>query len=231
MPEYRVHHCIFPAREIFGSVGRSGGGYNTVWTDWSDHGRQMRDIITREYEEAMNQLCGHYSRLEASMLREGMRNPIIVTCGPPRRRTLDHLPPEIRNRRPAQIMIMESLTGGSRLWVAQKHDMAIPILVNDWTGRFQGMAQLTTIAQVREHFQDQPRDLQFDRRLGLIEGFDQGKIGHHLGAEWSEDRLVPLRAPIWISIMNRHGYRIDRLPPLVQKILADAGIDQTRLGQ
>ena len=231
MERYRVHHCLLSARDIFGSVGRSGGGYNTVWQDWTPLGRERRERIMVEYEQAMDQLCGHYAKLESSMLQEGMRNPIIVTCGPPRRRSLDQIPPEIRNRHPREILIMETLTGGSRLWVAQKHNMAIPCLINDWTGRFSNLPVLNTVEQALIHYKDPPLRLSMDRRLGLVESFDKNKVGHHLGPEWSEDRLVPLRAPIWVSIMNRHGYRVDRLPPFVDDILRQAGIDQSNLGQ
>lgn len=229
--KYRTYFMNYPARDIFGSVGRSGGGYNTVWSDWTESGRKRRDIIMAEYEEAMNQLCGHYSRLESSMLTEGMRNPLIVTCGPPRRRSWEHIPPEMRQWPHHRLMIMETLTGGSRLWVAQKHNMTIPILINDWVGKFRTMTPITTVEQALAQYRDPPARLTFDARLGLVESFDQNKIGHHLGPEWSEDRLVPLRAPIWVGIMNRHGYRVDRLPPLVQDILRQANIDQSRLGQ
>lgn len=201
-----------------------------MWSDWSVEGRERRESIMREYEQAMDQLCGHYARLEASMLKEGMRNPMIVTCGAPRRRNWDHIPPEMRDRPHSELVILESLTGGSRLWVAQKHNMAVPVLVNDWTGRFANMPEIRTVAEALVHYQDRPLNLAFDRRLGLVESFDQKKIGHHLGPEWSEDRLVPLRAPIWVSIMNRHGYRVDRLPPFVEEILRQKGIDQSRLG-
>ena len=231
MERCTVHHCLLSAQSIFGSVGRSGGGYNTVWRDWTPEGRQRRELIMAEYEQAMDRLCGHYAKLEASMLQEGMRNPIIVTCGAPRRRKSEEIPPEVRNRSPRDMLIMETLTGGSRLWVAQKHNMAIPCLINDWTGRFANLPQIVTVDQALKHYRDPPLKLSFDRKLGLIESFDKNKIGHHLGAEWSEDRLVPLRAPIWVSIMNRHGYRVDRLPPFVEDILRQAGIDQSSVGR
>ena len=231
MKRYRTCFMMLPARDIFGSVGRSGGGYNTMWSDWSAQGRQRRDVIMAEYEQAMDQLCGHYQRLESSILAEGIRNPLIVTCGAPRRRTWDHMPPEMRQWSVSRLLIMETLTGGSRLWVAQKHNMVVPALINDWTGRFSRVPEITTIPEAMQHYRDPPRSLTFDNRLGLVEAFDQHKIGHHLGAEWSEDRLMPLRAPIWVGIMNRHGYRVDRLPPAVTEILARAGIDQKNLGR
>lgn len=226
MPRYTTYFLELPARQIFGSVGRSGGGYNSVWSDWTPQGRQNRELIMAEYEKAMDDLCGHYRLLEQSILQEGFRSPIIVTCGYPRRRSMEQLPPELRSQSPNQILIMESLTGGSRLWAAQKHDMTIPCLVNDWTGRFLGNNPILTIQQARACYTDPPQGLAFDHRLGLVESFDQRKVGHHLGEAWREDILMPQRSPIWIGIMNRYGYRIDRLPDVVVQALAAQGFKQ-----
>lgn len=228
---YRVHFVILKARDIFGSVGRSGGGYNTVWSDWSDQGRARRDSIMQEYEQALDQLCGHYQRLEESILREGFRNPITVTCGSPRKRSWEQLPPELRALPPDQLLILETTTGGSRLHVAQKHDMEIPCIVSDWHGRFRTAPRINNEAEARLCYLDQPRTITFHPGLGYVEGFDLRKVGYHLGEEWSEDRLMPLRAPLWIAIMNRHGYRVDRLSSNVQQVLVEAGIDQSNLGQ
>lgn len=228
---YKVRFVTIPARHIFGSVGRSGGGYNSVWSDWSDQGRARRDVIMQEYEQALDDLCGHYRQLEDSILREGFRNPITVTCGPPRKRSWEQLPPEMRELPPEQLLILETTTGGSRLHVAQKHDMEIPCIVSDWCGRFDNEPEIRDEAEARMCYLDQPRTITFHASLGFVEGFDLKKVGHHLGQEWSEDRLMPLRAPLWISIMNRHGYRIDRLPNNVQRVLTEAGIDQNNVGQ
>ena len=228
---YRVRYVMLPAQMIFGSVGRSGGGYNSVWSDWSGSGRARREIIMREYEQALDQLCGHYRRLEQSILEQGFRNPVTITCGVPRKRTMNHLPPEMRGWGPRNLLILETTTGGSRLHVAQKHNMRIPCIVSDWCGRFDQEPEIRDETEARMCYLDQPRTITFSPTLGYVEGFDLNKVGHHLGEEWSEDRLMPLRAPLWIGIMNRHGYRIDRLPANVLRVLTKAGQDQQRLGQ
>jgi hypothetical protein len=226
---FSVRYVHIPARDIFGMVGRSGGGYNTIWSDWSDQGRIKRELIMKEYEEQLDALCGHYSKLEASILAEGVRNPVIVTCGTPKKRSMDLLPPELRNQSPNRLLLLETSTGGSRLHVCQKHNLTIPCLVNDWHGRFSNEPLVNSETEAKQYYQDTPKSLTFNRRRGLTEGFDQHKVGYHLGAEWSEDRLMPLRAPIWVSIMNRHGYRVDRLPDIVQAVLNDVGIDQSHI--
>lgn len=224
---YKVRYVVLPARMIFGMVGRSGGGYNTIWTDWSDQGRQRRELIMKEYELAMDHLCGHYTKLEQSVLQEGFRNPVIITCGTPKKRTMEHLPPEWRARPIHELLLLETTMGGSRLYVAQKHNMEIPCIVNDWCNRFSGEPEITNIEEARMCYMDPPKGLSFNPHLGLVESFDQTKVGHHLGPDWSEDRQLPHRAVIWIKIMNKYGYRVDNLPKIVQDILAKAGVDQT----
>ena len=223
---YRVHFVELPARDIFGMVGRCGGGYNSQWTDWSKEGRHKRELIMKEYEEGLDAICGHYRKLESSILNEGIRNPIIITCGPPRRRTWQHLPPEMHSRHHKELLLLETTMGGSRLHVCQKHDMKIMCIVNDWTGRFKNQPEILTESDARSCYLDQPQNIKFDDDLGLIETFSTNKVGYHLGEEWSEDRLMPLRAPLWISILNKYGYRIEKLPKIVLDVLAEAGIDQ-----
>lgn len=218
---------MIPAREIFGMVGRCGGGYNTIWTDWSESGRRARDSIMQEYEQGLDAICGHYQKLETSILTEGIRNPVVITCGLPRKRTMECLPPELRNRPPRDLLLLETTMGGSRLHVCQKHNWSIPCIVNDWTGRFAAEPEIATEADARLCYIDQPRGITFNHNMGLVESFEQQKIGHHLGAEWSEDRIMPLRAPLWISIMNRHGYKVENLPKVVLEVLGHAGIDQS----
>lgn len=229
--KYRVHYVMLPARDIFGMVGRCGGGYNTLWLDWSDEGRARREMIMRDYEVAMDELCGHYSRLEESILKEGFRNPIIITCGLPRKRTIENLPPEMRDLPPSELLLCEMTMGGSRLHVAQKHDIKIPCIVNDWTGRFAGKPEILKPVEAYQFYRDPPQNVIMDPNLGLLESFSRTKVGYHLGAEWSEDKLMPLRAPLWIRIMNRHGYRIDKLPKIVLDVLAEAGVDQDNPNQ
>jgi len=226
---YQVRFVTLPAREIFGMVGRSGGGYNSQWTDWSDAGRQKRELIMQEFEQGLDEICGHYRRLETSILAEGIRNPVTVTCGLPRKRTLEHLPPEMRGWSPDRLLLLETTLGGSRLHVCQKYNMQIPCIVTDWTGRFASEPEIHNEADARMCYLDQPQSIVFRPDLGFVEGFDTRKVSHHLGSEWSEDRIMPQRAVLWITIMNRYGYRVDNLPKIVLDVLKKAGIDQSNV--
>lgn len=226
---YRVRYVMIPAKDIFGMVGRCGGGYNTIWSDWTKEGRRRRESIMREYERGLDAICGHYRKLESSILEEGIRNPVIVTCGFPKKRSMEFLPPEMRNLPPQHLLLLETTMGGSRLHVCQKHDMTIPCLINDWTGRFRDETLVPDEKSALNYYKDPPRSITFHPTLGIIESFDQRKVGYHLGTEWSEDKIMPLRAPLWIGLMNKHGYRVGNLPRIVQEVLKQAGIDQNNI--
>jgi hypothetical protein len=223
----RIRYVKIPAREIFGMVGRCGGGYNSLWADWTPAGRAARESIMAEYEQELNKICGHYTKLEASILAEGIRNPVVITCGQPKKRTLKHVPPELLAGPERNLLLLEGTTGGSRLHIAQKYNMTIPCIVNDWTGRFNNLVEITSEAQARTYYKDQPKSVIVDPRNGYFESFDDSRLAYHMGEEWTEDRVMPLRAPMWISILNRHGYKIDRIMPRVQAALDSAGVDQT----
>ena len=221
----KVYCIMLPARDIFGMVGRCGGGHNTVWEDWSDVGRLKRQLIIEEFEEGMDRLCGHYAKLEQSVLQEGFRNPIVITCGKPQRRKLQNLPPELLAKDPKELLLLEGTTGGSRLWVAQKYNINVPCIVNDFTGRFNHLTPLRTADEVKKFYKDVPRTLTLDVNKGVTEAFDQNKVGHHLGTDWTEDKVLPSRTVIWVNAMNRQGYLVERQPEIVQRILKQAGIE------
>ena len=222
----KIFYEVLDPNLIFGMVGRCGGGYNTVWEDWTPTGREAREKIVKEYEEGLDAICGHYKKLEESILAEGIRNPLIITCGYPVRRQVRHLPPELLTKPLYQLLLLEGTTGGSRLWVAQKHNIPVPCIINDFSNQYPGVNRIYTATQASSLFKDKPNRLIIDPRLGLTEPFDPTKIGYHLGTEWSEDKIIKQRAPLWVSIMNKYGYYVDRLQPQVLNMLAEAGVYQ-----
>jgi len=221
-----TYFSFLDPNKIFGMVGRCGGGYNTVWEDWTPEGRAAREKIVKEFEEGMNAICGHYSKLEESILAEGFRNPIIITNGLPVRKKLKHIPPELRKVHSSKWLLMEGFTGGSRLWVAQKHNIPVPCMINDFSNKGMYPIKISSIDQALLYYKDQPKTLSFHPRYGLSEEFDNEKIGYHLGAEWSEEKIVVERAPLWVKTMNKYGYYVDRLQPYVLNILKEQGIIQ-----
>ncbi len=80
-----------------------------------------------------------YSKLEDSILKEGIRNPIFCNC------------------------ISEgtfSRVGVSRLWIAKKLKIRIPVIIADYVDGWADLEVLETEADIKAKFQDQPFDIE-----------------------------------------------------------------------
>lgn len=189
---------------IFGSVGRCGGGYNSVWEDWSPDGVKKREAIMIEFENGLNKICGHYTKLEKNILSKGFRNPLIITCGPPLRRQEKHLPPWLVKKPKHEWLILEGTNGGSRLWIAQQHNMPVPCIINDQMGRFKNHKKLNTVEQVLFYYNDIPKKYSLDSNRGWWTG---QLYKTHLEEKWNGSELDRQRRPMWKTIMKKHGYK------------------------
>lgn len=222
-----VFHKANP-HTIFGSVGRSGGGYNTKWSDWTEEGIEKRNKICKEFEIGMNQICRHYELLEENILKNGFIEPLIITYGTPLYRGTHHVPNEFRGNKFKRMLMLESLTGGSRLWVAQKHNMPIPCIINDYVGNYEGDMIIKDLKMAKNIFNDHTIRLMMNNRRGVYTTFNPRKQGKHLENPVLDSQITVRRAPLWVSIMNKYGYRVDDLGDKVEKILQQSGIDQDK---
>lgn len=84
--------------------------------------------------DRLNEQNGFFDKLEESILKNGIRNPILVSIG--------WAPPAIFNRLPQDIQdnfndtFICFIKGGSRLWVAQRNNIDVPCIVSDFIGKF-----------------------------------------------------------------------------------------------
>ena len=88
--------------------------------------------------EKLNAVNGFFIKLEQSIMKEGIRNPVVLTSQGGK----------ITNR-----------YGGSRVLIAQKYNLIIPAIIADFDGRFAHGELLTSIAQIEEKFKDKPRKI------------------------------------------------------------------------
>lgn len=92
---------------------------------------------------------GFYTRLEKSILDEGIRNPIFCSS------------------------IVEgtfSRVGTSRLWIAKRHGIHVPCVIADYVDRWTDLEELKTEEEIRAKFQDQPHlvDLETKTKIGHV---------------------------------------------------------------
>lgn len=114
----------------------------------------VRDLLEATYIAGFNRASGHYARLEESIRRNGIWNPVILTTGPLLRRAEDELPPEVRQD-PERVVC--EYVGGSRLLVAAKLGVEVPAIVNDRANLFPDAEVIPPGADVHRFFRDKPR--------------------------------------------------------------------------
>lgn len=230
LEELNIFYAYIPARSIFGMVGRCGGGYNTLWEDWTEEGIIARQLITEEYEYELNKICGHYARLEESILESGFKTPLIITCGKPRYRDIKYIPPYFADIPENEWFLLEGVTGGSRLWIAQKHNLEVPCIINDFTDSYTSTELIYCVEHAYEYFKEGSKNLLLSRDRGLYESYDNNKTGYHMESVWPEREVAKLRIPMWFRIMEKHGYTLSNLGRYADDILDKAGVSQTLKG-
>ncbi len=108
--------------------------------------------------EKHNARNGFYTQLEASILKDGIRNPIIVVSGFHQKgNDLDKFPEHMRGSN--ALYCRDS--GCSRLWVAQKNNIDIPCLIADANNRFSDQILLNTEEEVLKYYTDEISYIRF----------------------------------------------------------------------
>lgn len=98
------------------------------------------------YIEKLNQKNGFFIKLEQSILESGIKNPIL--CYATDKGTLCRY-------------------GTSRLWVAKKHKLNLPVIIADYIDRWTDLEILETEDDVRSKFVDQPEILELGEPLRI----------------------------------------------------------------
>lgn len=212
--------------DIIGSVGRCGSGPNTVWTDWTPKGIRNRAAMESEYIEFMNELNGHYEKLSESVLNEGQLNPLILVRGVPFRRTGRHFSFRewTNNIVRGKKFVLEGVTGGSRLWALQKHEIPTKAIIIDRTQSRKpptpNAVRMRTKAEMLERYVDDVK-LKIDRNGNVTEEF--GTLEHHhLTNQEKEYNNVSegKRLKYWRDLNRKYGYEL-KLNPLQLKLIRE----------
>jgi hypothetical protein len=130
---YKVYHVILPSNKIINNIPPQD-----AW-------------IKRKPD--------FYERLEASILKEGFRNPIQVCIGK-HCWTWATKKKFAKTKFDKEAIICDRL-GGSRLYVAQKHNLEIPCIIMDSIGKFDHLNPLKTPEEVNSYFKDPSEKIVF----------------------------------------------------------------------
>lgn len=116
-------------------------------------------INAQNYVDRLNKNNGFYDKLEESILKEGIRNPILVWAGWYPTSKITKLPIEMQEDSTKILVCYDS--GGSRLSIAQKHNMNIPCIIADFINRFPEGKILKTEQEIFSCYKDWPTTVEF----------------------------------------------------------------------
>ena len=145
--QYKMWYGVLPSGSISDFVLVKNPDYGKRIGAWGSRPVKPLQCIYNKLEREMS----FYTKLEQSMLEIGIRNPIF--CNSIAEGTF-------------------SRVGTSRLWIAKKHQMDVPVIIVDYVNRYDdaGLEQLYTEEDIRDKFQDQPDvvDLNCETKVGNV---------------------------------------------------------------
>lgn len=111
-----------------------------------------------------------YDKIEASILKEGFHNPVLVITGLTACTNvkLTTLSQEILDN-PKDVIICPG-HGGSRLYFAQKHNLPVPCIISDFENRFPEEKTVESFQELNGYFKTKLRKCQLFATGVYIEG-------------------------------------------------------------
>lgn len=124
MPPYKIYYAVIPANKI----------YNALEPD---------RVNGEGHMDELNAQNGFFTKIEESILKDGIVNPILVSLGWVLPKVYETLPEEIQQSLDKTLICLTK--GGSRLWVAQKHNLDVPCIISDYVGTYKDQQDLDAV--------------------------------------------------------------------------------------
>ena len=134
---YKIRFVTLSSRSIYNYVG--------PW-DWNDN-----EIRRAKRAYLYDRMVTWFDELEQSILLDGIKNPISIVSGKLRLNDWLSLPEYARKNQ-----LTCNLLGGSRLFIAQKHDLPVPCIVSDFTDRFSNCPEVYQATDIKKLFVNPP---------------------------------------------------------------------------
>lgn len=122
-------HVIIPPCKYYFSIIPSKNIHNSISPE-----------LQEGHIDELNEQSGFFTKLEESILKEGIINPILVSIGWAPPAIINRLPKEAQDNFENEFICF--CQGGSRLLIAQKYNMDIPCIVSDFTGKLSNQIEL-----------------------------------------------------------------------------------------
>lgn len=147
-PAFYVRYVNLEPSRIFNTLDPKHQNCSfSFWNDWGDSWWEDETVKKREYyaqcyKEEHNKITGHFSKLRESIVKDGLKHPILVVSGPWRDMLLKQLldtppwfPPHLQQDCSQGLYVHTH--GGSRFMVAEELGMQkIPCAVIDFANLF-----------------------------------------------------------------------------------------------
>lgn len=150
---YKIRYLILNSNLIFNYGGPMAGLHMSTIE------RQIRGV--KQSLDKRNSIDDFYKRLEEHVLQNGFEDPITINAGFVKAPIWNRHPPEQRTLPKKEILSCYKL-GSSRLWIAQKHNLSLPCIVNDFVDRFTDAEELKTEEDIMSKFINKPSNIIFD---------------------------------------------------------------------
>lgn len=170
LDDYKIYYTVLPSSMITNGVNP---GYRHITGGMSPKEIAKREAHHLGYIANLNRKNGFYDKLESSILLSGIQNPIVIQAGFCSKIYQKYLPADAQTDH-TKILVCDR-HGGSRLWVAKKHNMDIPCIISDFVGRFKdsNFEELFTIEEIKEKYVNKP-----DRITINAQGVHAGALEH-----------------------------------------------------
>ena len=162
--DYDIRYTVLDSALIFNQCGPMSAGSAGYTKELVEKRKKAADAFIAY----MNNHSGFYDKLEASILEEGFRNPILVRSGfsSDRARILRR---QKYTGNDKELLIC--VGGGSSLWIAEKHKMKIPCIISDFMGRFSEEILIEkTMEAVLKYYTDKPKQVTFNSNGVVVTG-------------------------------------------------------------
>ncbi len=120
------------------------------------YGKVPSDIIYNkiapwpERIDELNKKNEFFIKLEKSILKEGFRNPVLLS---------------------ARKNDIQTLYGGSRVMIAQQHKLDVPALIADYDNLFPELDMIASVDEIYDLFKDKPSQIIFNEEEIRIVGW------------------------------------------------------------
>lgn len=163
--EYYLKPCNLPSNKIYNLRGPES--YGPI--GWSKEILEQKREKAKEIEKVMDtDLNNWFSDIENNILTNGFLNPIIVHAGWVAPKEKHKLP----TKDPSNLFVLFHI-GGTRLYIAQKHNLEVPCLVCDFNNLVDGIDPIYDPIQAKEYFTKPPLRIDFKSQGAILSGIDK----------------------------------------------------------